>query len=278
MFPYTVREIDAKTALSPSSMKELKYAVNPYSGCTHGCLYCYAMDMTPVRDGDTVWGKNVYIKRNFLDLLGREVKSARRGIVGMSTVTDAYQPVETKYKLARGTLKILLSHGFRVTIQTKSSLVLRDFDLLSSHWELSDVGTTITTTDTQMARLMEPLTPGPKARIKILENAEKENIKRWIFYGPVIRGFNDSSENVNSILDIAQSTGTRIIMDRYNSYQTPDRLMTDKKINVKGSSDEKWWKKFSAEFMEQCRIRGVRCNLETDEWFFQNLDTVRTLF
>ena len=278
MFPYAVNEIDAKTALSPSSMKELKYAVNPYSGCTHGCLYCYAMDMTPVRPGDTVWGKNVYIKRNFLELLGREVKIARRGIVGMSTVTDAYQPVETKYKLARGTLKILLSHGFRVTIQTKSSLVLRDFDLLSSHRDLSDIGTTITTTDTQMARLMEPLTPGPKARIKILENAEKENIKRWIFYGPVIRGFNDSPENANSILDIAQSTGTRIIMDRYNSYPTPDRLMTDKKINAKGSSDEKWWKKFSAEFMEQCRIRGVRCNLETDEWFFQNLDSVRTLF
>ena len=276
--PYTVKEIRTRTALSPSSMKELKYAVNPYSGCTHGCLYCYAMDMTPVRPGDTQWGKTVYVKRNFIDVLNGEVKKYRRGLVGMSTITDAYQPVDTSYRLARETLKILLSHGFRVTVQTKSSLVLRDFDIISLHHDAADVGTTITTTDRSMSRKIEPLTPGPKARMKIIETADSENIRRWIFYGPIIRGFNDSEENAGSIIELAAATGTRIIIDRYNSYSTPDKLLERDGINVKRSLQNEWWIRFSRRFMEECAKKNVKCNMESDEWFFQNLDTNRTLF
>lgn len=277
MFPYAVKEIETKTALSPSSMKELKYAVNPYSGCTHGCLYCYAMDMTPVRPGDTEWGKTVYVKRNFIDVLKGEVKRSRRGLVGMSTVTDAYQPVDTKYRLARETLRVLLSHGFRVSIQTKSSLVLRDYDLISEHRNLSDVGTTITTLDHDLYRIIEPLTPGPLARIKIIETASKENIRRWIFYGPIIRGFNDGNENNSSIIEFAASTGTRIIMDRYNSYRTPDIMLEKNGIKVRGVEYHNWWRKFSKKFMEECSEKNVKCNLETEEWFYQNLDTTGTL-
>ena len=278
MFPYTVKEIDAKTALSPSSMKELKYAVNPYSGCTHGCLYCYAMDMTPARPGDTEWGKTVYVKRNFIEVLNRDVKRSRRGLVGMSTVTDAYQPVDTKYRLARDTLGVLLSHGFRVSIQTKSSLVLRDFDIISEHRNITDVGTTITTMDRELSRKIEPLTPGPAARMKIVETANKEKIRRWIFYGPIIRGFNDKEENNSSIIEFAASTGTRIIMDRYNSYATPDIMLERNGIRVRGVEYDNWWRKFSKKFMEECGRKNVMCNLETEEWFYQNLDMTRTLF
>ena len=278
MFPYTVKEINTGIALSPSSMKELKYAVNPYSGCTHGCLYCYAMDMTPSRQGDTEWGKTVYVKRNFIDVLKSDVKRSRRGLVGMSTVTDAYQPVDTKYRLARETLRVLLTHGFRVSVQTKSSLVLRDFDLISEHRNISDVGTTITTMDRELSRKIEPLTPGPLARMKIVENASKENIRRWIFYGPIIRGFNDSEENNASIIEFAESTGTRIIIDRYNSYRTPDIMLEKNGIKVKGIEYSNWWRKFSMGFREACIKKNVMCNLESQEWFFQNLDTTRPLF
>lgn len=278
MFPYTVKEINTRTALSPSSMKELKYAVNPYSGCTHGCLYCYAMDMTPVRTGDTEWGKTVYVKRNFIDVLKSDVKRSRRGLVGMSTITDAYQPVDTKYRLARETLRLLLTHGFRVSVQTKSSLVLRDFDLISDHKNISDVGTTITTMDRELSRKIEPLTPGPVARMKIVETASNENIRRWIFYGPIIRGFNDGEENNASIIEFAAATGTRIIMDRYNSYQTPDSMLKKNGIEVKGVEYNNWWRKFSRQFKEACSKKNVMCNLESEEWFFQNLDTTRTLF
>ncbi|WP_393971079.1 radical SAM protein [Oxyplasma meridianum] len=278
MFPYAVKEIRTRTALSPSSMKELKYAVNPYSGCTHSCLYCYAMDMTPLRPGDREWGKTVYVKRNFIDILKMEVKRSKRGLVGMSTITDPYQPVETKYRLARETLRVLLTHGFRVSVQTKSSLVLRDFDLISEHTNISDVGTTITTMDGKLSRKIEPLTPGPRARMKIVETASKENIRRWIFYGPIIRGFNDEEENNASIIELAESTGTRIIIDRYNSYTTPDIMLEKNGIKVKDVEYNRWWRKFSKEFRDACSKRNVMCNLESEEWFFQNLDITRTLF
>ncbi len=153
-------EIKVKTALSKSGLKELDYALNPYLGCRFSCVYCYARYFSPTEVKER-WGEVVVVKSNLLEVLRREVAIKRKGVVGVSTITDPYQPIESERKLTRGSLKILLESGFRVSIQTKSPLVLRDLDLLLSHKEKVDVGLTITTANRDLSKTLEPLAPLP---------------------------------------------------------------------------------------------------------------------
>ncbi|KAA8922643.1 MAG: radical SAM protein, partial [Thermoplasma sp.] len=112
-----VIEIEVKTALQKSGLRELDYSLNPYLGCMHRCLYCYAMDMTKDTRASSDWGSTVIAKRNIIEVLRREIPYRRRGIVGISTITDPYQPVEFRYRLTRQAVGILLKEGFRVSIQ-----------------------------------------------------------------------------------------------------------------------------------------------------------------
>ncbi|WP_297215171.1 radical SAM protein, partial [Thermoplasma sp.] len=140
-------EIDVKSALQNSGLMELDYSLNPYLGCMHRCLYCYAMDMTKDKRAADDWGSTIIVKRNILDVLRRELPHKRRGVVGVSTITDPYQPVEFRYRLTRRSMEMLLKEGFRVSVQTKSPLVARDLDLFARYPERVDVGITITTVD-----------------------------------------------------------------------------------------------------------------------------------
>jgi len=136
-----------KTALSNSGLPDLDYALNPYIGCQHGCLYCYAPNYISDIDVKANWGKVIIVKENIGDILHEEVLKKKRGAVGIGTITDAYQPQESIYGLTRLSLKILLNHGFRVSIQTKSTLIIRDIDLLLKFRNKVDVGFTLTSLD-----------------------------------------------------------------------------------------------------------------------------------
>lgn len=122
-----VREIFTKSILSKSQIQD--YAINPYVGCSHACRYCYAAFMRRFTGHKEKWGEFVDIKVNAPDLLAREIKKKRLGRVWVSGVCDPYQSVEKRYKLTARYLKILLENQWPVTIQTKSSLVLRDIDI-----------------------------------------------------------------------------------------------------------------------------------------------------
>jgi DNA repair photolyase len=142
-----VEEVYAKTILSRS--KVLRYTINPYIGCEHGCTYCYARFMKRFTGHTEKWGDFVDVKMNAVSLLQREVKKNRAGRVWISGVCDPYQPLEKAYELTRGCLEILSRHGWPVTIQTKSPLILRDLDLLRKSNEI-EAGLTITTADDRM--------------------------------------------------------------------------------------------------------------------------------
>ena len=123
-----VREIFAKSILSKSQIYD--YAINPYVGCSHSCRYCYAAFMRRFTGHKEKWGEFVDIKVNAPELLAREIKRKRMGRVWVSGVCDPYQTAEKRYKLTARCLEILLEHQWSVTIQTKSSLVLRDIEIL----------------------------------------------------------------------------------------------------------------------------------------------------
>ncbi len=177
-----VREVAALSAIVPSKLPGLDYALNPYRGCQTACRYCYA----PAVLRDTrPWGAYVEVKRNIPFVLAKEVKRADPGVVGVSTVTDGYQAIEGRYRVTRYCLEVLLRSDWPVSIQTKSSLVLRDVDLLTK-FRRKDVGVTITTMDETTRRAIEPYASPAAKRLETLRTLNEAAIETWAFIGPIL--------------------------------------------------------------------------------------------
>ncbi len=257
------RRIRVSTALSTSGLPDLDYAFNPYAGCYHSCIYCYARGYTRYSEVANNWGKVIYIKENIIDLLRKEVKAKKTGVVGVSTITDPYQPIEVEEKLTREALAILLDSGFKISIQTKSDLVLRDIDVITLCPDSVDVGVTITTVDEEVARIIEPNAPLPKRRIKAVERISSEGIETWVFLGPIIYGVNDSVESLKGVVEVASYTGSTLYYDFlrmkpaiYNSIKS---IGGKAQSIIKFSKDLRWRKNVLRTLEELCSREGVVC-------------------
>lgn len=261
-------EYDVKTAISKSNLPELDYAVNPYTGCQHRCIYCFAIDFTNIGEARDNWGEVVYVKRNFIEVLKKQIKGLKRGITGLSSITDPYQPAEAVYGITRESVKVLLSNGFRVTVQTKSPLASRDIGLFASHKSLIDVGVTITTIDQRKALEIETQTPAPFQRIRLLEKLHRNGIKSWIFIGPIIKGFNDSKEEIEGIFQVANNNGSRIIYDSYSPYKNSSIFMQNEfRHHIPQTKGNREWRMALDSLMQSLgNAYGVRVNSQDDEW------------
>ncbi len=181
-----INTIQCKTLLTKSRLPEADYCINPYVGCLHGCVYCYARFMRRFTGHDESWGHFLDVKINTPGVLASELaREPKRGMVLLGSVTDAYQPVEQKYCLTRAILEILLQHDFPVSVLTKSNLVVRDLDLFKQ-FSKCEVGLTITTTDREIARNFEPHSSTPSQRIETLETLHRSGITTYAFIGPIL--------------------------------------------------------------------------------------------
>jgi DNA repair photolyase len=206
------KEISCKTALSPSGLPGLDYALNPYMGCGHACVYCYA-PATLRYKGPDPWGTFVNVKADIPRVLERELRSKKRGVVGISTVTDPYQPAEEKHKLTRNCLEVLLAKDFPVCVQTKSPLVLRDLDLIKGFSE-KEVGFTVTTLDERISAIIEPGAPAPVERLKAMRTLSGEGITTWAFIGPMVPGVL-GKEELREVLEAVKEAGaSHVMLDR----------------------------------------------------------------
>ncbi len=180
-----IKEKRARSILSKSGISGIEYCVNPYIGCSHGCRYCYATFMKRFTGHGEAWGSFVDAKINAPEILQRQMKKAPRGNIMISSVTDPYQPLERKYQLTRQCLEVLLAYQFPVSILTKSSLVLRDLDLIRKFKEI-EVGITITTDDDKIREIFEPNAPPVEARMRGLQELFASGVKTYSFIGPVL--------------------------------------------------------------------------------------------
>ena len=204
-----IREIKAKSILTKSGIPGVDYCVNPYVGCSHGCRYCYATFMKRYTGHTEPWGGFVDVKINAPEILQRQLKRARNGRVMISSVTDAYQHIESKYKLTRQCLEILLQNQSPVDILTKSPLVLRDMDIIKKFKDI-EVGITITTNDEEIRKVFEPNAPSIIARMRALKILHDNRIKTYAFIGPALPMNPETlSEKINPHVD-------SIIIDRMN--------------------------------------------------------------
>jgi len=208
-----VGERRCRTILGRSGIGSVDYSVNPYLGCEHGCVYCYARFMSRMGHAGEDWGSFVDVKVNALERLRAEAPRRRRGIVLLSSVTDPYQPLERRFELTRGSLQILLEHQFPVDVLTKSDLVLRDLDLLR-RFDDCEVGFTITSIDEAVRRVFEPRASPVQARLVALRKLSEAGLETYVFLGPLLPYLSD--EGLGVLLDeIVENVG-RVIVDRLN--------------------------------------------------------------
>lgn len=200
--------------MSKSRLPSLVYSLNPYFGCEHGCIYCYSPAVFRSEAVAHNWGKFVKAKENIPEILTKEIQRFEIGTVGVSTVTDPYQPAESNFKLTRKCLEILSMNRFPVSIQTKSDLVLRDVDIIKSTG--FEVGVTLTTLNEDVARKIEPNASRPDQRVQILEEFHSREVRTWIFLGPIIPEINDDVENIARILGVAKRTRSKLLYDKLN--------------------------------------------------------------
>ena len=218
-----VKKIKVKSVLTRSGIPGVDYCINPYVGCFHGCKYCYATFMKRFTGHTEAWGSFVDVKVNSPEVLQRQLQRKARGRVMISSVTDAYQPIEAKYKLTRKCLEVLLEHQFPVDILTKSPLVLRDLDLIKEFKDI-EVGVTVTTNDEKIRKVFEPKAPSITARINTLKKLHNNGINTYAFIGPVLPMNPEALlENINPHVD-------SIIIDRMN--YTSKTLKIYKRMNL----------------------------------------------
>lgn len=208
-----IREVSAKTALSPSRLRGYDYALNPYRGCQHACVYCYS---PAVLREKREWGSFVDVKINLPRVLSKELKKRRPGVVGISTVTDAYQPIEKRYRVTRACQRLLLKRDFPIVVQTKSDLVLRDLDLIKEFSE-KEVGFTITTLNSDLAQKYEPGASKVEDRLIALEKIANSGIDTWVFLGPAMPYLTDRDNEIETLISRLADIGVKeVIADRLN--------------------------------------------------------------
>lgn len=179
-----LKEVKCKSLLNKSWLAD--YCINPYIGCQHNCAYCYADYYTKkYTSHKEEWGTFIDVKINAIEILRKEIKKKRKGTVFISSLTDAYQPIERKYEITRKILEELLKYQFPITIQTKSSLILRDIDLLSK-FKNCEIGFTITTLNEDSKRIFEPYSSSVEEKINALGILSEKKIKTYVFFGPIL--------------------------------------------------------------------------------------------
>lgn len=191
----------------------MMFSANPYQGCEHGCIYCYA------RNSHEYWGysagvdfeSRIVVKKNAPALLKKffENKNWVPAPISLSGNTDCYQPIERKMRITRKLLEICLEYRNPVGILTKNALVLRDLDLLQElkKYNLVSVFTSITSLDEELRRAMEPRTASYKSRLKVVETLSKAGIPTGIMNAPLIPGLNDI--HMHDVLKAASEAGAK---------------------------------------------------------------------
>lgn len=245
-------EVRSRSVLNkvPEGPYGFGWTVNPYRGCSHACVYCFArpthtyLEFNPGRDFE----REIVVKVNAPEVLRNELRrpSWNRELVALGTNTDPYQWVESRYRLTREILEALDDSGTPVTVLTKSPLVLSDlpiFERMNEKRQVS-VNLSVPTVDESAWRATEPHTPNPKARLEAVAELRRRGISSGILIAPIMPGINDRPDQIAPILEAASEAGadfvtpialnlrkeTRDVFFEWLGTERPDLLMTYEKL------------------------------------------------
>ena len=188
-----IKEIECKSAIGKCDFPGGGFAINPYVGCAHACIYCYSRFIKRFTSHQEPWGSFVDVRINIAEVLRKQMCSPKyKGqVIYIGTVTDPYQPLEAKYKLTRKILEVLAGYDNPVVIMTKSALVLRDLDLLRK-LKRPEVCFTVATLNEKWKKLTEPYSSTVKQRLDVAKKLVSCGIRVEAMMGPFWPFFTDA--------------------------------------------------------------------------------------
>ena len=261
-----INEVQAKSILNKTGIPGLGYAINPYVGCVHGCVYCYACFMKRLTGHTERWGQFLDAKVNAREVLKRQLERKRgpiKDVVLLSSVTDPYLPAESKLQLTRGILEVLLEYHVPISILTKSDLVLRDIDLLRQFEECS-VGLSLMTVDTLLAHRFEPHAPSPMRRIQALRGLKAHNIHTYAFISPYLPRLSNIEQLLEALDGVIDEVGVEALntkeaywcgVQRVLTHYYPDILPGYRQI----CKNDTYWTELERRIRHLTRHRDLTC-------------------
>lgn len=190
------------------------WTINPYRGCEFGCRYCYARythEFMEMRDG-LEFEQKIYVKQHASALLRHELRRVKpHESIALGTATDPYQPAERRYEITRAILEEFARHrGYELGIVSKSNLMVRDLDVLRQVAESNSLSVhiTITTLNTDLARILEPRAPRPDLRLDAVRTLAQAGLRVGISCSPVIPGITDSPAELEALIAAAADSGS----------------------------------------------------------------------
>ena len=210
-----VQEVPARKIITRNDSPDISFdrSINPYRGCEHGCIYCFArpthafLGLSPGLDFET----KLFAKTNAAEALERELADPKYQVktIAIGTNTDPYQPIERRYRIMRRILEVLSETNHPVGIVTKSALILRDLDILKRMAErgLVKVALSVTTLDRKLARAMEPRASTPDKRLETVQRLNDAGVPTSVMVAPILPGLTDME--MERILERAAAAGAK---------------------------------------------------------------------
>lgn len=198
----TVNEIKISEILQSSSIPDADYEINPYVGCVYNCIYCYAKHVQDSSNHIKPWGSFIDVKTNAAELINEQKGYYSKKDIFIGSVTDPYPPCEKEYRVTRAILEKLVPLKPKLSIQTKSDMVLRDIDLFKQ-FDQFYVGLAITTLDNNIRSTMEDAAASVEQRLTALKQLKRKGLGTYIFIGPLLPRITDWKAIIKKISSFA---------------------------------------------------------------------------
>jgi DNA repair photolyase len=214
----TYIEAPCKSVLNRVQNMHFKWSINPYTGCSHACRYCYARSFYLKAERGTAadFDRVIYVKTNAPEVLRSELsrRSWKREEVLIGASTDPYQPAEGRFRITRGVLTALAESRTPTSLITKGTLVLRDLDLLQQLRAAAgvEVHMTVASMDEAVWRKLEPGTPPPAARMAAVRRLNAAGIPTGVFLAPIMPGITDNEAQLRGVMEAAADAGAPYVV------------------------------------------------------------------
>ena len=219
MSAVTYREVEVKSALNAVKGMPFDWSLNPWLGCAHKCVYCFARAYHAryrEKNVGTDFDSNVEVRVNIANVLRNELHRRREGSLAIGTATDPYQPIEGKYQLTRRCLEALVDYPMPTSIVTKGPLVVRDIDVLRKLDQKTELTVffSVPCVDDEVVRKIDPGTAPPRQRLRALRMLREAGIDAAVLCMPVLPGISDSEESLDAAARAASEAGATAFRHR----------------------------------------------------------------
>lgn len=259
-----IKEIQTKNLIVKSGIPGVEFAVNPYTGCPHKCLYCYAEFMKRFTDHRENWGDFLDVKNCDFSKNPINAEKFKGRSILFGSVTDCYNPFEKKYEKTRNILKEFAGSQCKISVLTKSSLIVRDIDILKQIPNL-EVGFSFSSLDRDFQKIMEPGASSPEEKFSAVKLLKDSGVKVWIFISPFFPELTDYKAIIEKCRTYTNHFGfeslklralykTRVLTSIKENYPTVFPVYEN--IFCKNGGAEYWYaaKKEIAEYCEQQQL------------------------